>query len=146
MTTSTLDQTVAARLEAGGIRYTSARRAVVAALSRSVGPCSAAELYDEVGGAVPLSSLYRTLNVLEEAGVLVPHFGARSVTRYELADWIAGHHHHVVCTVCGRVEDIDVPEHLEARVGEVVEALAGLVAFSPEDHTLEIEGRCSSCR
>jgi Fur family ferric uptake transcriptional regulator len=146
MTTSNLDQAVAGRLAARGARYTPARRAVVAALHGSSGPRSAAELFDEVGTEVPLSSLYRTLGVLERAGVVVPHFGARSITRYELADWIAGHHHHVVCVSCGAVEDIDVPADLEERVGKVVEDLAALVSFDPVGHTLEIEGRCARCR
>ena len=106
MTTTSLDRDVERRLRSHEIRYTRGRRTVVAALAASEGPRSAAELHAAIGPGVPLSSLYRSLAVLEEAGVVVPHFGAKGLTRYELAEWITGHHHHVVCVACGTVEDI----------------------------------------
>jgi len=143
---ASLDQTVEVRLRSRGARYTRARRAVVAALAASVGPRSASEMFQDMDAAVPLSSLYRTLAVLEGADIVVPHFGTKGLTRYELADWITGHHHHLVCTECGLVEDIGIPAALEDRVRVVVRELAALVSFSPLDHTLEIEGRCSKCR
>jgi len=146
MTILNLDQTIEARLRAREVRYTSARRTVIAAFATAAGPRSAGELFLDMEGIVPLSSLYRTLNVLEDAGVVVPHFGSKGLTRYELADWIAGHHHHLVCTVCGAVQDVDIPAEMESRVREVVGELARLVDFIPLDHTLEIEGRCSECR
>jgi Fe2+ or Zn2+ uptake regulation protein len=144
--TSSLDQTVKRRLDEHEARYTPARRAVVGALSVAEGPRSAAELHGEIGDSVPLSSLYRSLAVLEEAGVIEPHFGAKGLTRYELAEWITGHHHHVICVECGMVEDVEIPDPYEARVRELVEEIAGLVSFSQMGHTLEIEGRCSRCR
>ena len=146
MTTSTLDQTVEGRLRGNGVRYTAARRTVVATLSRAPGPLSAGEIHDAAAGEIPLSSVYRTLNVLEDSGVLIPHFGVKGLTRYELAEWIAGHHHHLVCTECGSVEDVDVPPGMESRVASVVDDLAALVSFEPTDHVLEIEGRCRACR
>ncbi len=146
MTTAAIDQAVEARLRARRVRYTAARRAVVGVLHRASGPMSAGEIHREVEGEVPLSSIYRTLNVLEDAGVVVPHFGVRGLTRYELAEWISGHHHHLVCTRCGAVEDIDVPAGMEKRVEAMVEDLAALASFRPSDHVLEIEGICSACR
>jgi Fe2+ or Zn2+ uptake regulation protein len=145
MTSTALDQTVEGRLQEREVRYTRARRAVVAALAAAEGPRSANELHAEIGNDVPLSSLYRTLAVLGETGVLVPHHGARGITRYELAEWIAGHHHHLVCTECGGVEDIDIPSHHEAAIRAVVGDIAALASFTPTDHVLEIEGRCTRC-
>ncbi len=146
MTIPGLDQTIEHRLRAREVRYTAARRAVVAALVAAAGPRSAGELFRDMDGTLPLSSVYRTLSVLEGTGVVVPHFGSKGLTRYELADWIAGHHHHLVCIVCGAVQDIDIPPEMESSVRSVVGELAELVDFSPTDHTLEIEGRCSRCR
>lgn len=74
-----------------------------------------------------------------------PHFGARGVTRYELAEWIAGHHHHLICVECGSVEDVEIPRPHEARVRRLVDEIAAAASFRPSDHTLEIEGRCSQC-
>jgi Fe2+ or Zn2+ uptake regulation protein len=145
MTTSGLDRDVEQRLHDRKIRYTSGRRRVVAALASSDGPRSAAELHTTIGPSVPLSSLYRSLTVLEDAGVVVPHFGTKALTRYELAEWITGHHHHVICVECGAVDDIEVPQPYERDVRLLVEKIGAAVSFTPIAHTLEIEGRCKKC-
>ncbi|MCP4304867.1 MAG: transcriptional repressor [bacterium] len=141
-----LDRDVEERLSDRDVRYTRGRRRVVAALHEADGPMSAAELHGKVGADVPLSSLYRTLAVLEETEVVMPHFGARGITRYELAEWLTGHHHHLVCVDCGTVDDINVPPQHEAAVRVLVEKIAAAAAFSPSAHVLEIEGSCSRCR
>ena len=141
----TIDEQVETRLREHDVRYTSGRRTVVGALRQADGPLSAAELSDVLVGAVPLSSLYRSLTVLEEAGVVVPHHGTKGITRYELAEWLMGHHHHLVCVGCGSVDDIDVPAHHEATVREVVTAIGASAAFQATSHVLEIEGRCATC-
>jgi len=140
-----MERQVEARLKEEDVRFTSGRRSVVAALAVSDGPRSAAELHELIGKKVPLSSLYRSLSVLEEAGVLVPHFGLKGVTRYELADWLQGHHHHLVCVDCGSVEDISLPSQFEQRIQTIVDDIGAHVSFAPVDHTLEIEGRCLRC-
>jgi Fe2+ or Zn2+ uptake regulation protein len=94
---------------------------------------------------VPLSTIYRTLAVLEEAGVVTHHLGAKGLTRFELAEWLTGHHHHLVCVDCGSVADIDIPRRQEESVRALVEKIAALASFSPTDHALEIEGRCARC-
>ena len=142
---TTLDRQVEHRLRNQEVRYTRARRAVVEALARAGGPRSAAELHADIGSSVPLSSLYRSLATLELAGVLTPHHGARSLTRYELAEWLSGHHHHLVCTSCGLVEDIDIPTDREALVRSLVDAIAADAQFTAAGHALEIEGLCARC-
>ncbi|MFP5332803.1 MAG: Fur family transcriptional regulator [Acidimicrobiia bacterium] len=140
----TLDQQVSQRLAAQGVRYTDARKAVVHALSRADGPRSANELFEELD--IPLSSLYRSLGVLEEAGVLTPHHGVRGVTRYELAEWAAGHHHHTVCGSCGTVDDVHLDPSLEEALERLVTEITGSLSFSPTGHALEVEGLCGACR
>lgn len=146
MATSALDREVEQKLSAHEARYTRARRRVVSALTDADGPRSAAELHEQVGDVVPLSSLYRSLAILEEAGVVVPHHGARAVTRYELAEWLAGHHHHLVCVVCGSVEDVTVTDSEEEKLEDLVERVSRAAGFEPVDHALEIEGKCARCR
>ncbi len=145
MTTATLEREAQSRLAAYGVRFTRGRRAVVLALAEAQGPRTVAELAEVLGPSVPVSSLYRTLTVLEESGVVVPHYGTRGLTRYELAEWATGHHHHLVCIECGTVDDLEIPEGLEQRVEAVVEELADDQGFEPAGHSLEIEGRCRSC-
>jgi Fur family ferric uptake transcriptional regulator len=140
------DREIEERLIGTGVRYTTGRRLVVAALTDADGPRSAAELHDEMGGQVPVSSVYRSLAVLEEAGVVEPHHGARGLTRYEMAEWVAGHHHHIVCESCGMVEDIELPGPLEIELERLVGEVAGLSSFSVTGHALEVDGRCERCR
>ena len=134
------------RLAASGVRLTAGRSRVIRALDRADGPLSAAELHGDLAGSVPLSSLYRTLAVLEETGVLSPHHGSRGVTRYELAEWIAGHHHHLVCVDCGAVDDIHLTHASETALESLVANITQVTAFSAVGHSLEIEGRCTRCR
>ena len=140
------DRRIEERLSETGVRYTTGRRHVVAALERVDGPRSAAELHQEMGGEVPVSSVYRSLAVLEEAGVVEPHHGARGITRYEMAEWLAGHHHHLVCIECGAVEDIELPEGLELELERLVGQVSVLASFSAGGHSLEVDGCCVRCR
>ena len=81
---------VESRLAESQVRYTPGRQSVVEVLGSAEGPLGAAEIHDRLEGSVPLSSIYRSLAVLEEAGVLIPHFAQKGLTRYELAEWLRG--------------------------------------------------------
>ena len=142
---STLDRQVEHRLFDRDIRYTKGRRRVIEALAASDGPRSAAELHVEVQTDVPLSSLYRSLAVLEDAGVIAPHYSSKGITRYELAEWLAGHHHHLQCVSCGSVEDIELSEDVELELDAIAERIGADSRFRTTDHALEIEGYCAHC-
>lgn len=145
MTVASHHRQVESRLVESQVRYTKGRRAVVDLLASAEGPLGAAEIHERLEGQVPLSSVYRTLSVLEEAGVLIPHFAQKGLTRYELAEWLRGHHHHLVCVVCGGVEDFTLPERLEAEMDRIVRDIGSLARFRAVNHSLEIEGRCTRC-
>jgi Fur family transcriptional regulator, ferric uptake regulator len=145
MTETNLEKQIANRLQERDIRLTSGRRTIVRSLGIADGPRSASDLYSAIGDAVPLSSIYRSLAVLEEAGVISPHYSTKGVTRYELAEWLMGHHHHLVCIECGQVEDIEIAAEIETQLEEIVESIGQQVSFTPRDHALEIEGLCSRC-
>jgi Fe2+ or Zn2+ uptake regulation protein len=143
--TSIQEKRVEERLAESGVRYTGGRRLVVSGLERAGGPRSAAELHHDLGGAVPVSSVYRTLAVLEEVGVVEPHHGSRGITRYEIAEWLAGHHHHLVCLQCGAVEDFELSGDLESELEHLVSRASSVTGFTAAGHSLEIDGRCSRC-
>ena len=136
---------IADHLRGRGVRYTRARRVVVEALQRATGPRSAAELGEELAEPIPQSSLYRTLSVLVAAGVVSEHHGAAGTTRFELAEWITGHHHHLVCGRCGRVRDLVLEPEEEAILEDLVARVGGRVGERPEGHALEIVDRCERC-
>lgn len=145
MTETNVEKQIANRLQDRDIRLTSGRRTIVRSLGLADGPRSASDLYSSIGDSVPLSSIYRSLAVLEDAGVISPHYSTKGVTRYELAEWLMGHHHHLVCVECGQVEDIEIADEIEIQLEEIVETIGNEVSFTPRDHALEIEGLCSKC-
>ena len=140
-----IDREVEKRLGQDDVRYTSGRKAVVHVLAGSDGPKSAAEIHEMTGPSLPLSSLYRSLSVLEASQILVPHHGARGLTRYELAEWLSGHHHHLVCIVCGSVEDVELTDAEETRLVDLVRVIGDTTSFTPLHHALEVEGKCGRC-
>lgn len=140
-----ITEQVESRLSRSGIRYTRGRRKVVESLAKADGPRSVSDLYGDLDQDLPLSSLYRSLSVLTEVEVLTPHHGDGRVVRYELAEWLMGHHHHLRCDSCGTIDDIKLSSEAEA----ILENLVGLATrrhgFVATGHTLEIAGVCVTC-
>ncbi len=142
--TAELHETVRRHLADREVRYTSGRRSVITTLVRLDGPESAAELRRRM--SVPLSSLYRSLTVLDEAGVLERHHDADGLARFELAEWLTGHHHHLVCVSCGVVEDFELNEAAEKTLDALATATAAGAGYEVTGHNLEVEGVCASCQ
>lgn len=143
--TSELHESVRRRLAEHEVRYTNGRRAVVTTLVKLGGPESAAELHRRLR-RVPLSSLYRSLTVLDEAGVLVKHHDTDGLARFELAEWLTGHHHHVVCIDCGSVADVELSADAEAVLDRLAEEVGREAGYTVSGHNLEVEGVCGSCQ
>lgn len=139
-----LHEAVRRRLTEHDIRYTRGRQSVITALVRLDGPESAADLHRRMN--VPLSSLYRSLTVLDEAGVLEKHHDADGLARYELAEWLTGHHHHLVCVDCGMVEDVQLDPAAEKWLERMAVQAARAAGYDQTGHNLEVEGLCESCR
>ena len=142
----TIDDQIESRLAKSEIRYTRGRRQVVGALARAVGPRSASDLHSDLDRDLPLSSLYRSLAILTEADVLARHHGKGRVTRYELAEWLVGHHHHVRCEICGSLDDIRLSDKSETALKEMVSSATATRGFVATGHSLEIVGHCTTCR
>ncbi len=134
-----------AHLLSGRVRSTPARRLVIRALADSDGPMTAAELHRSLHSAIPLSSLYRNLAVLEQAGVLSREHDAAGVARYELAEWLTGHHHHLICAGCGEVRDVAIPPETEHTITSLVGRVAGRAGYRVSGHRIDIEGTCPAC-
>jgi len=145
-TKADLDRRVADRLLKHGVRYTNTRRVVVAVLGGVDGPRSAAEIGTLVEGHVPISSLYRSLTVLADSGVLDRTHEVAGVTRYELGEWILGHHHHLVCTKCGDITDVDFDADWEAAFQTVIRRVGARHGFQASGHRLDVEGLCERCQ
>lgn len=127
-----------------GQRYTQSRKEIVSAIAKYAQPVGIADLLN-VLKELPQSSLYRNLTVLQEAGVVTRVMSSQDGGLYELAERLTGHHHHLVCSVCGDVRDVVVPDALEHDLDAALLRLAKREGFSLDHHRLDLIGRCVKC-
>lgn len=135
---------VTERLRAVGQRYTTKRRDLVSVLERAHEPLSTGEIVDRSAG-LPQSSVYRNLSVLEHAGVVRRVITEEEFSRYELTEDFTEHHHHLICSHCGRVEDVTVPADLELTMDRALDRLARGAGFAEVSHRLDLIGTCRNC-
>ncbi|MCP4843632.1 MAG: Fur family transcriptional regulator [Acidimicrobiales bacterium] len=140
---SDLHAAVDLRLRAAGMRNSRSRQVVVDVLVRAGRPLSLPEILD-ADADLAQSSTYRNLGELVDAGVTRRVESADDHTRFELHESLTGHHHHLVCTSCGRVEDFDVPDDFEAGIDVMVDA-AESQGFRIDAHRFDLLGRCARC-
>ncbi len=134
-------QALAGQLANAGYKVTTPRLSVLDAAVDHAGSFTAADIdrwlaiRDRSPGA---ASIFRTLKLLTELGLLQRIHGVEECHRYTLS---SGHAHRVVCTTCGRLVEFDgcelaaLMQQLEQRTGYLIQA-----------HLLEFFGQCPSCR
>ena len=134
---SDLEQ-ITLKLEARGYRITPSRRAVVAAILAQEGHFTADDLVTQCRSA-GRATVFRTLRLLGDLGVVCRVLLEDGSKHYMVSQ--RGHHHHLVCTVCGRVEDID-----QCAISGALRDLSAATGYEVEGHWLEMYGRCAECR
>lgn len=123
-------------------RSTRQRTAVAAALDEVDEFRSAQELHDVLkhrGDSVGLTTVYRTLQSLADAGevdVLRTTEGESVYRRCSTGD----HHHHLVCRMCGKAVEVEGP-----AVEQWAETIAAQHGFVNVAHTVEVFGTCAEC-
>ncbi|AJT67175.1 Fur family transcriptional regulator [Streptomyces chattanoogensis] len=123
-------------------RSTRQRTAVSAALDEVDEFRSAQELHDMLkhrGDSVGLTTVYRTLQSLADAGevdVLRTSDGEAVYRRCSTDD----HHHHLVCRTCGKAVEVEGP-----AVEKWADQIAAEHGFQDVAHTIEIFGTCGDC-
>lgn len=143
--TSDLHGQIEHRLQRSEQRYTAGRRALVDLLVSTGHPVSIGDIADALP-ELPRSSAYRHLVDLQAAGVVRRVAAHDEFARFELAEDLTEHHHHLLCVRCGKVIDVTPSPAFERDVSQAVEQLAAAAAFVPHSHQLDILGVCSSCR
>ena len=139
-----VQEAVAARLRSVGQRLTSNRQALLDALTAAARPLTIPEILDERPDLAQ-SSVYRNLVVLEEADVVHRVVGTDEFARWELTEDLAGHHHHLICATCGRVEDVPASAGLERSVAAAAAAITRTTGFRTQHHRLDLVGVCENC-
>lgn len=129
-----------------GYKLTPQRRAILNSIIKSEEQrhLTAEEIYDLVKKNCPeigLATVYRTVQLFEEMGVLVRLDLDDGCSRYELVDENEEHqHHHLICNKCGKVIEVegDLLEELENNIESTYK-------FRVLDHTVKFYGICENC-
>ena len=142
MPNTTMSTNDAARLQAHGHRLTAPRQTIIAALHDAGRYCTAQQLYERLRGrSVGLASVYRTLELLADLGLASKRAEDGGEASYLYCS--PTHHHHVICTGCGVVREIDADF---CPAPTVIAAVEAATDFRIEQHTLDFHGRCAACR
>ena len=144
-TPSELHELVEIHLRRIDQRYTSGRQAVVMLLATFGRPMSISDISDALPD-IPRSSAYRHLSDLQLAGVVRRIAANDEFARFELAEDLTHHHHHLLCTLCGRVIDVTPSPRFERTVAAMVADLTSEQGFQVTSHALDVIGHCASCQ
>jgi Fur family ferric uptake transcriptional regulator len=124
-------------------KITGQREAILGALRRHPHPMSSKEVQSNLGvGECDLATIYRSLHLLENIGIVKRFDLGDGIARYELVGTDDdGHHHHLVCKGCAEVVEIEdcFPRELE-------DAIARRNGYTGVTHRLEFFGLCPRCR
>ena len=127
----------ASNLRAAGVRMTVQRKVILTVLAGATDHPDATELYRRaaaVDGSVSLSTVYRTLRLLEERGVIQRHAFAEGRARFENAD--TAHHDHLIDVDTGQVIEFQ-----SERIEKLQAEIAAELGYEIVRHRLELYGR-----
>jgi Fe2+ or Zn2+ uptake regulation protein len=121
------------------LRITTSRKAILSVFKNAAVPLSPVEIVT-ANPDIDKVSIYRTIEIFERIGLIssVAHGWKQ---RYELAAPFRPHHHHLLCTHCGAIEEIQ-SDTLETMINFIAEEHA----FEVTGHTFEVSGLCRNCK
>ena len=132
---------VAEKLHSRGLRWTPQRRLILDVLASTSGHVTGSEIVDRVRArdseATP-STVYRTLDVLEELGYLRHSHGADGREEFHVLP--VAEHGHLLCSDCGSSWEVT-----PAEVAQLIDRLRAERGFVADIGHLTIAGRCSAC-
>jgi Fur family ferric uptake transcriptional regulator len=126
------------RLEMRGHRMTGSRRRVLDAVLAQPAHFTVDDVLRSTR-KVGRATVFRTMRLLLDLNIVCRILLDGGTLHYRLSS--RGHHHHLVCIECGRVEDFS-----RCDVASLVRDLASATDYEIESHWLEVYGRCSACR
>jgi len=125
-----------------GYRLTPQRLMILEQVEAAEGHVSAEEIFQRIRERYPnlnISTVYRTLELLKELGLVTETDFGEGRVRYHPAG--KGHHHHLVCQECGALIDLD-----ESALASIKDVLLQEYEFVADLRHLAIFGRCVNCR
>ncbi len=140
-TPATPEPPILAALGDAGYRLTAPRRTVATLIADRGGHFTAADLVADARArrmGIGRATIFRAVDLFVDMGLLeridLPS-GEHAYVRCQVE-----HHHHLVCSACGRSTDVE-----DEGLAAVVDGIAGGTGWSIDDHRLELYGRCPSC-
>lgn len=127
----------------GKQRVTTERFAVLDAVLQTQGHFDAEGLYYRLlsgGSRVSKATVYNTLDLLQQCGLVSKYRFAEKPSRYEKA-YGRPHHHHLICLECG-----DILEFVNDNLERLQEEVCADKGFRPQSSSLQIFGTCSKCK
>ena len=124
-------------------KVTGARQALLELLLKQPHPMSSKEMFEALPKNVcDLATVYRSLRLLEQMGMVKRFDFGDGTARFELLEeGDDGHHHHLVCTRCAEIIELD-----ECSMTESEERIAARNGFKSVTHKLEFFGICPACQ
>lgn len=131
------------RLRRRSQKLTVPRRAILDALARFSHPVSIKDLFKSLPkSGCDLATVYRSMHLLENMGLVKRYDFGDGTARFELLrEGDDGHHHHLVCTRCAQVVEIE-----ECGMSDLEQRIGALNGFAGVSHKLEFFGVCPSCQ
>jgi len=126
-----------------GLRSTEQRRVIIDTFFGSAEHITIDTLLREVRAVdarVGYATVYRTMKLLTESGVVQEHKFGDGFTRYELSDDDA-HHDHLICIECGKITEFEEP-----AIEELQQKIAKRHGFQVRAHKHEMYGVCADCQ
>jgi Fur family ferric uptake transcriptional regulator len=126
-----------------GLRRGGARQRVIDLLADEACAVSAVEIEDALRvqrTPTARASIYRTLDLLVEYGLVERIMVGPGLARFERAHPEGEHHHHLVCDYCGQLVAFDDPE-----LEEAIDSLPERIGVRVEHHDVVLHGACPDC-
>ncbi len=136
------DRATQALIEAG-YRRGGVRSAIVALLDEQPCALSAVEIGEALeakGAGASRASIYRVMEELERIGLLARVEVGQGIVRFEPLREGPGHHHHLVCERCGRLEPFT-----DAGLERAISRLSERIPLQVSEHEIVIRGACPAC-
>jgi len=125
------------------ISITNPRILVLEALMESHNPQTIDDLQERLGNKVAISTLYRVLNDLKKINILNEFTSPDNSTVVELILEDHSHHHHLFCSDCGEVIDVELSDEFEKMLLKEIESIQKKFNFEINDHRVEMFGLCT---
>ena len=130
-------------LSDNNVSITNPRILVLEALLDNKSPITVDELLTKLENQVAKSTLYRVLSDLKKINILQEFTNLENQSVVELLLDTDSHHHHLFCSDCGEIIDVEMANEFEEKLSNEIKRIEKKFNFVIEDHRLELFGKCT---